>query len=64
MLRLVLLVFGVLMNVVRSRRDLVLENLALKQQLAAFKARQPPAARPRLRSRVLGPAAPAVDQVE
>ena len=46
MLRLVLLVFGALVTVFRSRRDLVLENLVLKQQLAAFKAKSH---RPRIR---------------
>jgi len=46
MLRLVLLVFGALVSVLRSRRDLVLENLVLKQQLAAFKASNQ---RPRIR---------------
>jgi hypothetical protein len=41
MLRLVILVFGVLVRVFRSRRDLVLEYLVLRQQLAAFKTRTP-----------------------
>ena len=64
MLRIVLFVFGALVTVFRSRRDLVLENLVLKQQLAAFKARQPAAAHPRLRPRVLDRRAPALEQVE
>ena len=46
MLRIVLLVFGALVSALRSRRDLVLENLVLKQQLAAYKVR---GRRPRIR---------------
>jgi hypothetical protein len=38
-------IFLALIRCVRSRRELVLENLALRQQLAALAARQP---RPRL----------------
>src|SRR5256712_11831498 len=36
---------GTLRSIVRTRRELALENLALRQQLAVWKARQP---RPRL----------------
>ena len=40
MLRLVVLVLGLLLRLLGSRRDLMLENLALRQQLAAYKARR------------------------
>ncbi len=39
------ILFGTLRSSVRTRRELALENLALRQQLAVWKARQP---RPRL----------------
>jgi len=39
MLRLMVLFFGVLVRALGSRRDLVLENLALRQQLATYKCR-------------------------
>ena len=39
MLRLVLLVLGVLVRALGSRRDLIVDNVALRQQLAAYKAR-------------------------
>src|SRR6266704_39050 len=38
---------GTFRSIVRTRRALALENLALRQQLAVWKARQP---RPRLRT--------------
>ena len=46
MLQIIWLVVRALVSGFRSRRDLVVENLALRQQLAAFKAR---GKRPRLR---------------
>jgi hypothetical protein len=39
------ILFGTLRSTVRTHRELALENLALRQQLAVWKARQP---RPRL----------------
>jgi putative transposase len=39
------ILLGTLRNAVRTHRELALENLALRQQLAVWKARQP---RPRL----------------
>ncbi len=39
MLRILWIVLRSVASAFRSRRDLVLENLALRQQLAAFKAR-------------------------
>lgn len=39
MLRIVFLVLGILVRMLGSRRDLALENLALGQQLAVYKAR-------------------------
>ena len=39
------ILFGTLRSAVRTHRELALENLALRQQLAVWKARQP---RPRL----------------
>src|SRR5262245_20234402 len=45
MVRWLRIVLGTLRSAVRTRRDLALENLALRQQLAVWKARQP---RPRL----------------
>jgi hypothetical protein len=39
MLRIVWIALGALLSAFRSRRDLLLEVLALRQQLAAFKAR-------------------------
>ena len=39
MLQIIWLVVRALVSGFRSRRDLVVENLALRQQLAAFKAR-------------------------
>jgi len=39
-------IFGTLRSIIRSHRDLALENLALRQQLATLKIRCP---RPRLR---------------
>jgi putative transposase len=45
MFQLFLLMFGSINRLLCSRRDLVLENLALRQQLAVLKARRP---RPRL----------------
>jgi putative transposase len=41
MLRLLRLFFGVVPRLVYSRRDLILENLALRQQLAVLKRRHP-----------------------
>ncbi len=41
------ILFGTLRGSVRTRRELALENLALRQQLAVWKARQP---RPPLRA--------------
>jgi hypothetical protein len=41
MLRLVTLLFVLALRSVRSRRDLLLENLALRQQLGVLKARRP-----------------------
>jgi putative transposase len=46
MVRWLWIVLGTLRSAVRTHRDLALENLALRQQLAVWKARQP---RPRLR---------------
>jgi putative transposase len=43
MFRLFLLLFGSLIRLLGSRRDLLLENLALRQQLAVLKARRPKA---------------------
>jgi hypothetical protein len=40
MLRLVILVVSLLLQLLGSSRDLMLENLALRQQLAAYKARR------------------------
>src|SRR6267143_6817451 len=45
MFRFIGLCFGTLVRLLRARRDLLLENLALRQQLAALKRRHP---RPRL----------------
>ena len=45
MLRWLGILTGTLRSAVRTRRELALENLALRQQLAMWKARQP---RPRL----------------
>src|SRR5262249_21281684 len=45
MVRWLAILFGTLRRSVRPRRELSLENLALRQQLAVWKARQP---RPRL----------------
>jgi hypothetical protein len=39
MLRLLKLIFGVLVRSFRARRDLLLENLALRQQLCALARR-------------------------
>jgi putative transposase len=47
MLRLLRLFFGLFVRAVTSRRQLLLENLALRQQIAVLKARHP---RPKLRS--------------
>jgi putative transposase len=47
MLRIVLVLIWALVSAFRSRHQLVLENLALRQQLAAFKARR---AMPRIRA--------------
>ena len=41
------ILFGILRSSVRTQRDLALENLALRQQLAVWKVRQP---RPQLRA--------------
>ena len=41
MLRLLKLIFGVLVRSFRARRDLLLENLALRQQLCALARRRP-----------------------
>lgn len=41
MLRLFRLLFVLFVRSVRSRRDLLLENLALRQQLAVLKQRHP-----------------------
>ena len=46
MFRLLRLLVGLLCRCFRSRKDLLLENLALRQQLAVFKRKCP---RPRLR---------------
>ena len=45
MLRWLAILFGTLRSTVRTQSELALENLALRQQLAVWKARQP---RPRL----------------
>ena len=46
-LRIIWIVLRAIVYAFRSRRDLVLENLALRQQLAAFKSRgKPPRVRP------------------
>ena len=45
MIRWLGILLGTLRGTVRTRRELVLENLALRQQLSVWKARQP---RPRL----------------
>jgi hypothetical protein len=45
MVRWLWIVLRTLRSAVRTHRDLALENLALRQQLAVWKARQP---RPRL----------------
>jgi putative transposase len=45
MVRWLRILVGTLRSIVRTRRELALENLALRQQLAVWKARQP---RPRL----------------
>ena len=45
MMRWLGIVFGTLRSAIRTRRELALENLALRQQVAVWKARQP---RPRL----------------
>ena len=39
MLRIIWIVIRTLVSALRSRRELVLENLALRQQLAAFQSR-------------------------
>ena len=57
------IVFGTLRSAVRTHRELALENLALRQQLAVRKARQP---RPRLTEMdrlFLGSAVEAVDEL-
>lgn len=41
MLRLLKLIFGVFVRSFRARRDLLLENLALRQQLAVLARRRP-----------------------
>src|SRR5215472_6293384 len=41
MLRLLTLIFGVFVRSFRSRRDLLFENLALRQQLAVLARRRP-----------------------
>ena len=41
MLRLLQVIFGVLVRSFRARRDLLLENLALRQQLCALARRRP-----------------------
>jgi putative transposase len=46
MLRLVCAIFAALVSSFRSRRDLVLENLALRQQLSTLASRQRPSIRP------------------
>src|SRR5262244_707715 len=45
MIRWLRILFGTLRSCLRTHRELALENLALRQQLAVWKARQP---RPRL----------------
>jgi hypothetical protein len=45
MIRWLGILFGTLQSTIRTQRELALENLALRQQLAAWKAREP---RPRL----------------
>ena len=63
MLRIVWAVIRTLVSAFRSRRDLLLENMVLRQQLAAFKAR---GKRPRIRSRrprLLGAAPPTLGAV-
>ena len=45
MVRWLAIIFGALRSTVRTHRELALENLALRQQLAVWNARQP---RPRL----------------
>src|SRR5262245_1993605 len=57
------ILLGTLRSCLRTHRELALENLALRQQLAAWKARQP---RPRLtqtRPDLLGSAVEAVDEL-
>jgi putative transposase len=46
MLRLLRELFPVLLSALRSRRDLVLENLALRQQLSILASRQRPSIGP------------------
>src|SRR5574341_80275 len=46
MLRLLRALFPVLVSAFRSRRELVLENLALRQQLSTLASRHRPAIRP------------------
>jgi hypothetical protein len=41
MLRLLRLFFGLVARIARSRRDLLLENLALRQQLGVLRTRRP-----------------------
>jgi hypothetical protein len=41
MLRFVSLCFGTVVRLLRARRNLLIENLALRQQLAAIKRRHP-----------------------
>ena len=62
MLRLLTLLLTLTAGLVRSRRDLLLENLALRQQLAAFTQKQP---RPRrVGSGLLGSAAAMLGRME
>ncbi len=62
MLRLLTLLLTLTAGLVRSRRDLLLENLALRQQLAAFTQKQP---RPRqVGSGLLGSAASMLGRME
>jgi putative transposase len=48
MIRLLRLIFGMLIRVLRSRRELLLENLVLRQQLTVLKRRAPKAGVPTL----------------
>jgi len=61
---LVRLFFGTLFRLSYSRRDLLLENLALRQQLAVFKLKKPAAEIDHVRQVLLAPGATALDRVD